>query len=138
MYKASNPEVVVNLTQLLPPCGENRSALTYDNGILNIDVFFDSQSRENEDSIRLTFEGTVAFIASVAPGADITNFQCKGGGNMIGNVVEFQTSAAATAWMKALPWRTSVRHFSLLLMEEGRIFHVFSADCKISNAQSDS
>lgn len=138
MYKATDPEVIVDLIRLLPPSGDNRSVATLDGeGILNIDVFFDAQDHEGEDSVRLTFEDTVTVVASVAPGVDVTHLKCKGAGPIVGNVIEFRNSDAATAWMKALPWRTRrIRHFTLFLMEQGRSFHVFAAVCRVSSGRN--
>lgn len=136
MFKATDPRVVVELNRLLPPSGDNRSVVTLYGDVLNVDVFFDAQDREGEDSIRLTFEDTVAVVVSVAPGVDITNLKCEGAGSTIADVVEFRNSAAATAWMEAMSWKArKTRHFTFLLMEQGRVLHVFAADCRLSHGQ---
>jgi hypothetical protein len=136
MFEASDPEVIVDLNRLLPPSGDNRSVVTLDGGVLNVDVFFNAQSHEGEDSIRLSFEDTVAVVVSVAPGVSVTNLKCEGAGPTIGSVVEFRKSAAATAWMEAMPWKhRKTRQFMLFLMQQGRLLHVFAADCRVSSGQ---
>lgn len=132
MFMATDPHVVVELSHVLPPSGDNHSVVTLDREVLSVDVFYDVANQKDEGRIRIIFEEVASVVVSRVPGIDVTDIRFERPPSLDG-VVEYRSSVGAANWTKARPWRSrKTRHFVLYLMEEGLLLHVFAADCHVS------
>lgn len=133
----SDDELLVDLTALLPPQGENRSTLTAENRRVTIEVFFDSLEGTDESSIAFIFENVSFFACATIPGVDSSRLPVS---KLSGNgLVRLGSSDAARQWTRywsRTKWQVS--HYQLFLIEANQRYDVLAGALAIQNrAQRD-
>lgn len=111
---SSNPDILLDLTSILPGHGENRVESRFRDGNLEVAIFYDGAHQEEQ--ITFTFGKVVCHHITRIPGPEFSRVEVAN--SVIDQLVAFRFSDIAEAWNQHLGKRT-VRHYYLFCSTEG-------------------
>ena len=129
--KLSNPIKVLDLESFLPPDGETKFELSYSQGDLNLNIFYesdDSELGESQKSIR--FLKAKHFFKSPFPGHSF--FVCPDDRDLslLDSMVEYENSEMLDAASES-SGSVGYRHYRLFLHSSGVAMHVIAQSFEI-------
>lgn len=131
----SKPKEVFNLDDFLPLDGEDGFEMMYADGVLNLDIFYetdDSAARNARRGIR--FLQTKYFLKT--PFSGYSFFSCPDDRDLslLNSVVEYEYSDMLEMEQKN-SGSTGYKHYRLFLHSVGVALHVIAQSCEISSEE---
>jgi hypothetical protein len=129
----SNPKRVVNLDEFLPPDGEARFEMSFIDGVLNLDVFYEAEGpTTHEVKRRILFNQAKYFFKTPFPGYSF--FSCPDDRNlaMLNSLVEYEHSDMLDM-ERGSSGSAGYKHYRLFLHATGVAIHVIAQSCEISS-----
>jgi hypothetical protein len=131
----SNPKQIINLDDFLPSDGETRFEMFFSDGVLNLDIFYETADFESRDARRrIRFSQAKYFFKTPFPGYSF--FSCPDDRelSLLNSLVEYEHSDMLEMECGASK-RTDYRHYRLFLHSTGVAIHVIAQSCEISNEE---
>ncbi|MFC7422153.1 hypothetical protein ACFQNF_20045 [Iodobacter arcticus] len=131
MMQLSNPKQVVNLDDFLPPDGEERFDMFFADGVLSLDIFYETEDSGNDAKRRILFDHAKYFFKTPFPGYSF--FSCPDDRNLslLNSLVEYEHSDML-AMERGSSMGAGYKHYRLFLHSTGVAIHVIAQSCEIS------
>jgi hypothetical protein len=127
----SEPIEVFNLDSFLPSDGEDKVEMSYVDGTLNLDIFYDSVSIEfGAAKRRFRFPQAKHFFKTPFPGYSFFYCQDHREKPLLNSVVMY----AHSDWIEA-SGASGYKHFRVFLHSVGIAIHVISESCELSEEE---
>ncbi|TLG90646.1 hypothetical protein FEM54_16705 [Pseudomonas edaphica] len=133
MMKLSNPKKLLDLDSFLPSDGETRFDMSYSDGVLNLDIFYEVEGfdlGEAKKSIR--FSRAKYFFKTPFPGYSFFTCLDDRDISLLNSLVEYEHSDMLDMEGKS-SGGADCRHYRLFLHSTGVAIHVIAQSCEISN-----
>lgn len=129
--KLSKPRRVLDLDDFLPSDGESRFEMSYSDGLLNIDVFYESDETDGvEIKKNICFSEAQYFFKTPFPGYSF--FYCPDDKDisLLSSLVEYEDSDMLVMEFKSSD-TINCRHYRLFLHSVGVAIHVIAKSCEV-------
>ncbi|HYF02056.1 MAG TPA: hypothetical protein VEC36_01670 [Patescibacteria group bacterium] len=132
MTPASKPVEIYNPYPPFIPCpGENGYSLSVDSGNTTLELTFDSEQVDGDDSkVKFIFEHVVMVDIVSFPGVSTISVQYDK--TMLGSLVEFTDSSYTDAWHRHFNNMFTFKHFNILLLNQNKKIDIICEDVKIT------
>lgn len=121
---------VVDLDEFLPPDGEDRVDLFYEEGSLRLEIFYESSNDQRESKRVIEFIHADHFIKSPFPGYSIFRSQQKQDVSLLNSLIEYEKSD----WILTVygdKGHVNRKHYRILFHSVGMALHVLCGSWKI-------
>jgi hypothetical protein len=125
-----NPQEVLDLNAFLPPDGEDDFKISYSDGDLDLDIYYEEINSEKEVYKRIRFIGTRHFFKSPFPG--VSFFACKDDNNisLLHSIVEYKKSELLERDSKLID-SADFKHYRLFLHSTGVVIYVVALSLEV-------
>ncbi|SRX75273.1 hypothetical protein AEQU3_02267 [Aequorivita antarctica] len=125
--KCSSPIIIFNTDLFFPSHGENKIDLSYNDGNLNVNIYYDSKESNEECTINFLFKHTCFHRLTNFPGVSdsLINFEKY---EKIDSLIEFKNSDYKLQWEKHFNNLFKFRHFRIFFINANHYLEVISAD----------
>jgi|GEM_PF-6758269 len=129
--KCSSPIIVFNTDLIFPSHGENKIDLFYNEGNLNINVYYDSKLNYEECIINFLFKHTCFHKLTNFPGVSdsLINYEKY---EKIDSLIEFKNSEYKLLWEEHFNNLFKFRHFRIFFINANYCLEVISEDLIIT------
>ncbi|MDH4275677.1 MAG: hypothetical protein OEW08_11600 [Gammaproteobacteria bacterium] len=129
--RLSNPKRVFDLDDFLPPDGETKFEMFFSEGVLNLDIFYETDGSEARVSKRrIRFPQAKYFFKTPFPGYSF--FSCPDDRelSLLNSLVNYEQSEMLDM-ERNTSGLTDYKHFRLFLHSSGAAIHVVSQSCEM-------
>jgi len=121
--KLSNPRKVFDLDDFLPADGEDSFDISYSQGDLNLDIYYEPDDSEEELCKRIRFTKARHFFKSPFPGVSFFNCVDDKDLSLLNSIVEYEQSELLEK-DSASPGSAGYKHYRLFLHSSGVVIYV--------------
>ena len=129
----SNPKQVLNLDSFLPPDGETRFEMSFADGVLSVDIFYEMENSElnNDARRRIRFSQAKYFFKTPFPGYSFFSCPDDRDISLLNSLVEYGHSDMLDMEHRTFG-TTGYSHYRLFLHSTGVAIHVIAKSCETS------
>lgn len=127
--KLSKPKLLHDLYDFLPPDGEDEVEFHYKNGVLNIDLFYESLDGKNSKKI-VCFNGVLQCIQGLFPGFSFFTCESSNSIPVVSSIIEYEYSELLEKTINQ-SIQDCYKHYGLVLNTPGFGFNVIAKSVEI-------
>lgn len=128
--KLSKPKLVLDLDSFLPSDGETRFEMSYSDGILNLDIFYEMEGGDLGGAKKnIRFSQAKYFFKTPFPGYSFFTCLDDRDISLLNSLVEYEHSDMLDMQGES-PGGADYRHYRLFLHSTGVAIHVIAKSCE--------
>lgn len=128
--KAKQPVVIFNPYTVIPSYGENRISLLHNNSQLEISIFYDAPSGDDEAKVCFLFENCCFHKFSSFPGVSDSIIQFENHDD-ISSLIEFTVSDYKMLWETQFKNLFKFKHFVIFFTSANQYLEVISENVSV-------